>query len=131
MVPEIIQATDPIMTRRWFVHVIENPTKALFVSDSEGGITGVVLAELRTSEDPIFRPRRCVHVNEIAVTQSHRSREIGRQIMERVHQWARELGISDVELQVWERNEPAIAFYQTIGYQPWPRTMRRVIDDQD
>jgi GNAT superfamily N-acetyltransferase len=69
-------------------------------------------------------------IEEIAVAASHRGRGIGRLLMDRIHQWGREQGITEIELQVWKRNRQAINFYEKLGYQMWRRTMRYTIDDQ-
>jgi len=131
LVPEIIQVADPIMTPEWFDNVLNDPEKTLFVAEMRTDIVGVALIELKTSiDDPIFRQRKYVHINEVAVAASHRGRGIGRLLMERIHQWGQEQGVTEIELQVWERNGQAIGFYQKLGYQMWRRTMRYTIDDQ-
>ena len=125
LVPEIIQIADPIMTQEGFDDVLNDPSKTLFVAEIGEDVVGVALVELRKSiDDPIFRQRRYVHINEIAVATSRRGWGIGRLLMERIHQWGRAQCIAEIELQVWERNEKAIGFYETLGYQMWRRTMR-------
>jgi ribosomal protein S18 acetylase RimI-like enzyme len=131
LVPEIIQIANPIMTHDWFEKVLNNPDETLFAATIKESIVGVALVELRTNiDDPIFRPRKYLHVSEIAVAESHRGQGIGRLLMDRIHQWSREQDISEIELQVWERNDPAIGFYEKLGYQPWRRTMRKTISDR-
>ena len=125
LVPEIIRVADPIMTREWYGEVLNNPNKRLFVAVYESEIIGLTLAEIRNSlDDPIFTHKKYVYIDEIAVAASHRSRGVGRALMDQVHQWAAEQSIAEIELQVWERNANAIGFYQQLGYQPWRRTMR-------
>lgn len=129
LVPEVIQVAEPIMTPAWYDRVLADPLKVLFVAEMESEIVGLVLAEQRTSvDDPIYRRRRTLYVGEIAVPAEHRVRGIGRRLMERVHQWGREQGISEVELQLWERNQEAIRFYESLGYRNWRRTMRHEMD---
>lgn len=132
LVPEIIQVADPIMTQKWYSEVLNNPNKVLFLADVGSNIIGVTLAEIRMNiDDTIFTPRKYVHINDISVAVSHRGQGIGQLLMERVHKWALNQGISDIELQVWERNTQAIGFYEKIGYQPWRRTMRFTINDEN
>jgi len=131
LVPEIIQIADPIMTQEWFDDVLNDPSKTLFVAEMGTDVVGVALVELRNSgDDPIFRQRRYTHINEVAVTASHRGQGVGRLLMERIHQWSRAQGIAEIELQVWASNGQAISFYEKLGYQMWRRTMRCIIDDQ-
>jgi ribosomal protein S18 acetylase RimI-like enzyme len=131
LMPEIFQIAEPIMTPEWFDGVLQDPRKALFVAEMGKEVAGVALVEQRTSpNDPIFRQRRYAYLEEIAVAAAHRGRGIGRLLMERIHQWGQEQGITEIELQVWERNRQAINFYEKLGYQMWRRTMRCAVDDQ-
>lgn len=130
LVPEIIQVTDPIMTHEWFGEVLSNPSKRLFVAVVGSELVGIVLAEIRTNiDDPIFTPRKYMFVDELAVAESHRGQGIGHLLMERVHQLANAQDISAIELQAWERNIPAMGFYENIGYKSWRRTMRLNLDE--
>jgi ribosomal protein S18 acetylase RimI-like enzyme len=43
--------------------------------------------------------------------------------MERAHLWAAAQGASEVELTVYEFNEPARAFYENLGYETRSRQM--------
>ena len=131
LVPEIIQVANPITTHKWYDEVVNNPDKILFVAEIGKDVVGVVLFETRTNiDDTIFTPRKFVHINDIAVAESHRDQGIGRLLMESIHKWADAHGIADVELQVWERNTQAIGFYERLGYQPWRRTMQLKIDEK-
>jgi len=79
-------------------------------------------------EDPIFRRRWCVYVDEIAMTRSYQGQGIGRRLMERADQWAVEQGVNEVWLDVWEANEGAITFYERLGYETVRRRMSRGVD---
>jgi ribosomal protein S18 acetylase RimI-like enzyme len=131
LVPEIVQIADPIMTHEWFDDVLNDLEKNLFVAEIGKEVVGVARVELSNSvDDPIFRQRRFVHINDIAVAAAHRGRGIGRALMERIYHWARAQSITEIELQVWERNDRAIGFYEKLGYQKWHRTMRFSSDEK-
>lgn len=132
LMPEIFQIADPIMTPEWFDDVLKNPNTALFLAEIEDNGVGVVLAELKTNiDDPIFRRRKYIYIDEIAVAASYRGRGIGRLLMEKIHRWAQEQGVAEIELKVWERNGRAINFYEKLGYQKWRRTMRYAVDGEN
>ena len=55
-------------------------------------------------------------------------RGIGRALLEAVHGWAQAKGLSQVELNVWDFNHEAIAFYEHLGYVTASRRMwKRVL----
>jgi len=66
-------------------------------------------------------------IDSLAVKEGFRRSGVGRALMERAHQWARDKGVTQVELGVWEFNEGAMAFYEKLGYRPASRKMRRVL----
>jgi ribosomal protein S18 acetylase RimI-like enzyme len=126
LVPHVIRVGEPVMTRNWFERVLAEPEQALFVAQLGEEVAGILLAALRTStEDPILQPRRYAYVDEIAVATAHQGQGLGRALMAVAERWAWAQGASEIELQVWEANRPAIAFYQKLGYSTARRTMRR------
>lgn len=130
LLPELFQVTDPIITVEWFEGILVDREKALYVAEAEGGrVIGVLLIEVQTSpNDPIFRPRRYAVVDEVAVLEEYRGQGVGRALMNQAHQWARDQEVSEVELQVWEKNPGAITFYRQLGYKTTRKTMRRSIE---
>ena len=129
LLPDRFQIADPIMTRDWFNEIIGNANKVLLVADFDGALIGLILIDLRTSpDDPIFLPRRYAYLDEVAVVTAHRGQGVGRLLMAQAHEWIAEQGIKEIELNVWELNTGAIAFYDRLGYQPLRRGLRFTLD---
>jgi ribosomal protein S18 acetylase RimI-like enzyme len=126
LLPRMFQVVDPIMTPEWFDAVLSNPAQALLVARAAGQVVGVLLLqEMANPDDDIYRPRRYLYVDELMVAQAFRGRGIGRRLMEAAEHRALELGIEEIELNVWERNAGAIAFYEHLGYTTVRRRMVR------
>ena len=53
---------------------------------------------------------------------------LGRALIERVHTTARELGIKEIELHVYEFNEAGLHVYQRLGYRGISRRMRKILE---
>jgi ribosomal protein S18 acetylase RimI-like enzyme len=122
LLPERFQMADPVMPRQWFHDVLADPHKTLQVAVVDGRIVGLILLiESFAVDDAIYRPRRYLEVDELAVLEQFRRQGIGRLLMENAEQIAAERDIPTVELHVWEANDSARAFYQSLGY----RTIRR------
>ncbi|MGF1477923.1 MAG: GNAT family N-acetyltransferase [Cyanophyceae cyanobacterium] len=62
-----------------------------------------------------FLTRPGIYLEDIFVLPEYRRRGIGRAILDRVAQIARERGCSRLEWSVLDWNEPAIAFYKELG----------------
>jgi diamine N-acetyltransferase len=74
---------------------------------------------------PVVMPRRFVNIDDLVVSEHVRHQGVGQTLVERVHQWAREKGVTEVELNVWEFNTPARSLYEKLGYQTTRRIMRK------
>ena len=51
------------------------------------------------------------------VAAAHRRRGIGRLLLEQAVAWARDAGVSKLELHVFPWNEPAIRLYERFGFE--------------
>ena len=67
--------------------------------------------------------KRCdntAHVYQMWVTNSARGQGIGKQLLQKILDWAAQLNIAEVNLQVMVDNAAAITLYQRLGFQARP-----------
>jgi ribosomal protein S18 acetylase RimI-like enzyme len=129
--PHVFRAPDgPALNPEYFESMLADADAVWLVAEHHGEIWGFVTAQIVYAPDrPILVPRRYAEVDNLAVLRQHRRAGIGRALMERAHAWAAERGIHEVELNVYEFNQDAIAFYEELGYVTERRKMRRIISD--
>lgn len=87
------------------------------VAETNGEIVGFIDVRLERSTDAMHRELVYCHIIEIAVENSHKSRGIGTQLLERAEEWGRERGAHLASLEHLASNTRAAAFYQRMGYQ--------------
>jgi len=131
--PHIFCEPDgPARSRAYLNALIADENTAIFVAECDGQIVGEVNVAIRETRDiPILVPRRYAVVDTLIVLQAHRRAGIGRTLMERAQRWALARGAAEVELNVWEFNVGALAFYEALGYRTTRRTMSRVLHEQE
>jgi RimJ/RimL family protein N-acetyltransferase len=97
--------------RRYLRSVRRSRHAAVFVAEVPEGLVG----RLSVARDP--HPASS-HVADLGlmVAASHRRRGIGRALLERTVDWARDNGVAKLELHVFPHNEAAIALYESFGF---------------
>ncbi|HUK93961.1 MAG TPA: GNAT family N-acetyltransferase [Gaiellaceae bacterium] len=98
--------------RRYLRSLRRSPNAAVFLAqDGEQ-----IVARLSVARDP--HPAS-FHVAGLGlmVASAHRRRGIGRGLLEQAVEWAREAGVSKLELYVFPHNEAAIALYESFGFE--------------
>jgi putative acetyltransferase len=85
---------------------------ALFVAESPDGVVGRLSLARDTHPS-------CGHIADLGlmVALPYRRRGIGRALLQAAVEWARESGVSKLELHVFPHNEAAIRLYETFGFQ--------------
>jgi ribosomal protein S18 acetylase RimI-like enzyme len=115
---------------RTFAQILEAPDAVLLVAEADGDVIGALLALFeRPPASPPDEARRHLHVLSLAVRADWRRLGAGRALMRAAHARACEAGATDVALHVWEFNDAARAFYESLGYATIERRMRLSLDD--
>ncbi len=116
--PHIFQETNsPPRTEEFISSIISDENAGLFVAETDGQIIGLVHVLIRqTLPIPIMVPRRYAVLENLAVREGYRRLGVGTSLLERTHNWALNREISQIESNVWEFNQEAIAFYRNEGY---------------
>ncbi|MFN2240701.1 MAG: GNAT family N-acetyltransferase [Anaerolineae bacterium] len=116
----------PPRDREYLLELLADESYGVFVAEAAGEVVGFV--QVNIGETPPFAilvPRRVAAVENLAVREEFRRMGIGQALMSRAHQWAEELGASEIELTVYEFNHAAASFYHSLGYVPSSRRMSK------
>jgi ribosomal protein S18 acetylase RimI-like enzyme len=125
--PQIFRPIEgPARSREYFERILANENAAIFVAEQQGTLIGMIQCDVRTAPDvPIVVPRHFVYIDNLVVSERFRHQGVGLALVERVHQWTREKGLTEVELGVWEFNTSARILYEKLGYQTTRRIMSK------
>jgi RimJ/RimL family protein N-acetyltransferase len=97
--------------RRYLRAIRRSAHAAVLVAEADDRIVG----RLSISRDPHPASRHVADVG-LMVAQDARRRGTGRALMLAAEDWARDVGVTKIELHVFPYNEAALALYEELGY---------------
>ncbi len=110
---------------RDFINVIWNdPTENIVVADDDGIICGfAVINHINKPENPFMKERDFLDIDEFCVDEEHRRKGVATAMIEFIKSFAKENGFHRIELNMWEFNQGALAFYEAAGFETFRRYM--------
>ncbi|NPV56557.1 MAG: GNAT family N-acetyltransferase [Anaerolineae bacterium] len=126
--PELFQAVSGApRDELYFQTVMESGS--ILLAEADGEVLGIAQVVIRQSEEiDIKVPRKYAHVDTLVVAEGKRGQGIGRALMLACDDWARQQGLSEIDLSVYEFNQPARRLYESLGYQTYKRHMSKNLD---
>ena len=119
---------SPARTMDFYLSLLADEKVGLFLAETAGRPVGLVHVLVRDMPDfPIFVPRRYAIIDTIVVRSGYRNGGIGGKLMQVSEAWAIASGASSIELGVYEFNETAISFYESLGFHTLSRKMKKVL----
>ena len=114
---------------RDYIHAImEDPQKEIVVAEAGGAIRGfAVLNHIVRPENPFMFERDYLDIDEFGVDEGFRRRGVAAAMIRFIREYAREKGFRRLELNMWEFNRGALAFYEASGF----TTYRRYLEIPD
>ena len=105
------------------------PGHAILVAEGAAGAVGFACMKLVEHPGSPYRlPSRYLDVDEFGVDEANRRQGVGRALFDAVRAYAASQGVSRIELNMWEFNQDALAFYEAIGFTTYRRYMEFHID---
>jgi len=114
---------------RDFIKVIWNdPEQEIVVAEDDGVICGfAVLHHINKPENPFMKERDFIDIDEFCVDKDHRRKGAASEMVSFIKEFAREKGFKRIELNMWEFNQNALAFYEAAGFKTFRRYMEMMI----
>jgi ribosomal protein S18 acetylase RimI-like enzyme len=104
-------------SREFLAECLGAKDSAMFVAEAEGVVVALAYVTLgRPPNDVFHRPRVFAYLEELVVSPAHRRKGIATVLVDEVEDWASAQRVDAVELTVWEFNEDALRFYESLGY---------------
>ena len=122
--PEVFKPGFPPELRDYVYAIFNDPRKRIVVCKSDKDICAfAVLSHITKPETPFTYGRDYLDIDEFCVNEAYRRQGIGTQLMWFIRDYAKSEGLNRIELNMWEFNENALAFYESVGFVTYRRYM--------
>ena len=103
--------------------LLNDVSKPVFVLD-DGEVQGYAFCQITEVKDnQLLEDIKTLYIDDICVDEKARGKHVGKALYEYVRDYAQSIGCNNITLNVWEGNEPALRFYQSMGMQVQKTTM--------
>lgn len=86
-----------------------------------------VINRTHRKETPFQYARDYIEIDELGVDCAHKRKGVATEILKFIEYYAMENGIARIELNMWEFNEEALAFYEVSSFKTYRRYLEKSI----
>jgi GNAT superfamily N-acetyltransferase len=123
------QPSGPTRLRDRTEKLMRDPDTFLAVAELDGRVVGVTnCGLLRMGDHPQKHPIASLLVRGLVVRPELRRKGIASALVEKATEWAREKGATEVQANVYDFNQPAAAFFASLGLAPLSHRLSRRFD---
>ena len=122
--PDIFRDGGIKFTRDELIGLIGDDSRPIFVAELDGepvGYTFCIINEV--SGSTMLNDAKTLHIEDVCIDEGRRGENIGGALMDYVLDFARSIGCCRADLDVWEFNGRARAFYEKHGFSTQKRRM--------
>lgn len=114
--------------QNYVYYIFKDPEQKIVVADKDGEICGfAILHHIYKPENLFMKVRDFLDIDEFCVDEKHRREGIATGMVEFIKNFAIEQGYHRLELNMWEFNQDALAFYEAAGFETFRRYMEMFI----
>ncbi len=122
-------SADRARSPAFFEEILRAADSTILVAEPSGAVVGYAYVVMRSASDvPILRPRRWGELVDLHVAGGSRLRGVGTRLMCEVERWTSAAGGDSVELNVYDFNDGAVAFFRSVGYGALASQLRKPLE---
>ena len=126
--PEVFKPGFCDELRDYVYAIFRDPEQKIAVAADDETICGfAVLHHINKPENPFMYERDFLDIDEFCVDENHRRQGVASAIIRFIRDFAKEQGYHRIELNMWEFNRDALAFYEAAGFKTFRRYMEMMV----
>lgn len=130
--PDIFKAGFCDELKNFIYDIWNAENRDLIVAQRDGVICGFASCVYAyIPENHFMNARKIYEVEEFYVDEKFRRQGVGTEIMDFIRQSAKNRGADRIELDMWEFNDGALAFYEAVGFKTYRRYMELLLSHRN
>ncbi len=126
--PEVFKPGFGDELRDYVYTIFQDPEQKIVVAAENGMICGfAVLHHINRPENPYMYERDFLDIDEFCVDETCRRRGVASAMIRFIVDYAKEQEYHRIELNMWEFNRDALAFYEAAGFTTFRRYMEMIL----
>ena len=122
--PEVFKPEFSQGMRDFIYQIWNDPEQVIIVAEMDSAICGyAVLHHIIRPENPAKWEQDFLDIDEFGVDEACRRQGIATEMIAFIREFAANRGYSRIELNMWEFNKEALAFYEAVGFTTFRRFM--------
>ncbi len=122
--PDIFKPGFNDELRDYINEIWDAENKDIIVAEKDGIICGYACVQyIDKPENSYIYARKFYEVEEFGVDKAFRRQGVATELIEFVREDAKNHGMTRLELNMWEFNDGALAFYESVGFKTYRRYM--------
>ena len=126
--PEVFKPGFSDDLRDYVRTIFHDPEQKIVVAAENEAVCGfAVLHHIFKPENPFMFERDFLDIDEFCVDETRRRQGVASAMVRFIKDFAKEQGFHRIELNMWEFNRDALAFYEAAGFTTFRRYMEMMI----
>lgn len=122
--PDIFKAGFNEDLKNYIYDIWNAENKDILVAERDGIICGFACVQyVDKPENPFMNARKFYDIDEFGVDIKFRRQGVATEMIQFIKSDAKRRGMDKIELNMWEFNEGALAFYEAVGFKTYRRYM--------
>ena len=106
--------------------LIPDDNNPIFVYD-DGNVLGYAFCNIIKNGGNVLTDIKTLYIDDLCVDENQRGKGVGKALYKYVKEYAKENGIYNITLNVWDCNPSAKKFYESLGLKPMKTYLEEII----
>jgi ribosomal protein S18 acetylase RimI-like enzyme len=117
-----------IFSKAVFMENLKSKNSLILLAKQKVKVIGLINVKIEKAANlPLNVARRYAKIHDLVVKESFREKGVGKKLLDEAQKWVQSKGVTDIELEVYDFNEEAMAFYKKDGFREVSHIVRKVL----